>query len=65
MNNNISLSLAKKVFSSHKIKSYENTLFNTLDCEGYSLMEKAGKFAFQMKKIGIFYVALEIMPETE
>ena len=47
MNNNISLSLAKKVFSSHKIKSYENTLFNTLDCKGYSLMEKAGKFAFQ------------------
>ena len=46
MNNNISPSLAKKVFSSHKIKSYENTLFNTLDCEGYSFMEKAGKFAF-------------------
>ena len=47
MNDNISPSLAKKVFSSHKIKSYENTLFSTLDCEGYSLMEKAGKFAFQ------------------
>ena len=47
MNDNISPSLPKKVFSSHKIKSYENTLFKALECEGYSIMERAAQFAFQ------------------